>query len=121
MLISLHYRPPVLVVSYQTTTRAFRVIKNIAAGMGIHASLDTLVEHGFPDVRTWGWGLIALQALLLAVTSLAFVFFRRRYLSPISFVPGPFWASISRWWHIRQIVHGDQNLALIREHDKHGM
>jgi len=45
----------------------------------------------------------------------------RRYLSPISDVPGPFVASFTRLWHIHRILKGDQNLELVRLHDKHGM
>lgn len=44
----------------------------------------------------------------------------RRYLSPIRHIPGPFVASFTRLWHIRQIFAGDQNLNLIKLHDKHG-
>ncbi|RYP51953.1 hypothetical protein DL768_002829 [Monosporascus sp. mg162] len=35
-------------------------------------------------------------------------------------IPGPFLASFSRLWHLRQIWNGDQNLALIKAHDKYG-
>lgn len=63
------------------------------------------------------WPLIALQ-ICLAVFSLIIW---RRYLSPISDIPGPYLASFTRLWHIIRIFVGDQNLRLIELHDKHGM
>ncbi|KAK4207723.1 benzoate 4-monooxygenase cytochrome P450 [Rhypophila decipiens] len=57
-------------------------------------------------------GVIAIAIFTLCIY--------RRYLSPISHVPGPFVASFTRLWHIHRILKGDQNLELIRLHDKHG-
>ncbi|KAK1753120.1 benzoate 4-monooxygenase cytochrome P450 [Echria macrotheca] len=57
-------------------------------------------------------GLVAVAVLTLCVW--------RRYFSPISDIPGPFAASFTRIWHILRILKGDQNLELIRLHDKHG-
>lgn len=45
---------------------------------------------------------------------------RRRYFSPISHIPGPFFASVSRLWHVRQILRGKQNYKLLELHEKHG-
>lgn len=58
-------------------------------------------------------GLLTISLLTLSIY--------RRYFSPISHVPGPFVASFTRLWHIDRILKGDQNLELIRLHDKHGM
>ena len=58
-------------------------------------------------------GLLAIALLTLCVS--------RRYLSSISDIPGPFAASFTRIWHIQRILKGDQNLELIRLHDKHGV
>ncbi|KAF4461647.1 Pisatin demethylase [Fusarium albosuccineum] len=44
----------------------------------------------------------------------------RRYLSGISDIPGPFAASFTRLWHMNRILKGDQNLELVRLHEKHG-
>ncbi|KAB5566561.1 benzoate 4-monooxygenase cytochrome P450 [Coniochaeta sp. 2T2.1] len=57
-------------------------------------------------------GLLAVALLTLCIY--------RRYFSPISDIPGPFVASLTRLWHVRHILKGDQNLELIRLHDKHG-
>ncbi|KAI0148893.1 cytochrome P450 [Pestalotiopsis sp. NC0098] len=45
---------------------------------------------------------------------------RRRHFSPASSIPGPFLASFSRLWHLQHIWKGDQQLALAKEHEKHG-
>lgn len=62
------------------------------------------------------WRAILAQ-LLVAVLSLLVW---RRYLSPLADIPGPAVASLSRWWHIRRIFVGDQNLQLFALHQKHG-
>ncbi|KAK4185788.1 benzoate 4-monooxygenase cytochrome P450 [Podospora australis] len=55
--------------------------------------------------------------LLLALFSLLIY---RRHFSPLRNIPGPFFASFTRLWHIHRILKGDQNLELIRLHEKHG-
>ncbi|KAK4180238.1 putative cytochrome P450 E-class, group I [Triangularia setosa] len=71
-------------------------------------------------------GLFALLGLSLPqlaglISILIFtLLIRRRYFSPISDIPGPLAASFTRVWHILRILKGDQNLELIRLHDKHG-
>lgn len=45
---------------------------------------------------------------------------RRRYYSHLSDIPGPFWASITRLWHVWVILQGKQNLRLRALHDEHG-
>lgn len=65
-------------------------------------------------------GLTWTQALGLLVVALCTLCVWRRYFSPISDIPGPFAASFTRLWHVRHILKGDQNLELIRLHDKHG-
>lgn len=44
----------------------------------------------------------------------------RRYLSPLSDIPGPYAASFTRLWHMNRILKGDQSSELIRLHDRHG-
>lgn len=61
------------------------------------------------------------QAVVVLVTIIVLTVIRRRFFSPIRSIPGPFWASISRLWHLKQVASGKQNLRLIEQHDKHGM
>lgn len=44
----------------------------------------------------------------------------RRFLSPIKDIPGPFWASITRFWHVKIIIDGNQNVRLRDAHEKYG-
>lgn len=64
--------------------------------------------------------LSALQIAGLILVAVFNLCVWRRALSPLYDIPGPFAASFTRLWHIRRILKGDQNLELIRQHDKHG-
>jgi hypothetical protein len=44
----------------------------------------------------------------------------RRYLSALSDVPGPFWASTGRLWHTRMIMRGKQGEELLKLHQEYG-
>ncbi|KAI7778495.1 hypothetical protein LA080_002099 [Diaporthe eres] len=44
----------------------------------------------------------------------------RRYLTPLSDVPGPFWASVGRMWHTRMIMRGNQGEDLLQLHQEYG-
>lgn len=44
----------------------------------------------------------------------------RRFLSPLKDIPGPFWASITRLWHVKIIIDGNQNVRLRDAHHKYG-
>lgn len=66
-----------------------------------------------------GTGL-PIQASVLIATIIVLTVCHRRFFSPISSIPGPFLASITRLWHLRQVSSGKQNLKLIEQHDKHG-
>lgn len=62
------------------------------------------------------WQGIAAQVFGLFV----FIAIYRRYLSSLSTIPGPFWASVTRLWQVKHIIQGDQNLVSIALHEKHG-
>lgn len=62
------------------------------------------------------WPTIALAAAAALLTLLTW----RRYFSSISDVPGPWAASFTRLWHMQRILKGDQNLELVKLHEKHG-
>lgn len=63
----------------------------------------------------WCSSILVLTALVLVATAVL-----RRYFSAISDVPGPFWASITRLWHIYYIYNGDHNTRVMKLHEKHG-
>lgn len=84
-------------------------------------SLDNSTVTGiFPEPSSWELPSLALQSVVLFATILAFTVLKRRYFSSISHIPGPFSASFSRLWHLRQIVRGDQQVAIAKQHDKYG-
>ncbi|KAH8647792.1 cytochrome P450 [Xylariales sp. PMI_506] len=81
-----------------------------------------------------GFAHIVNQALSLnggcfnfgvTVTSiiLGFLFTRalwRRFFSPLSDIPGPFLASISRLWIVKTTIGGKANIEFSKLHEKHG-
>lgn len=81
--------------------------------------MDSIMDSvWYRELRNSG---LPTQATVLIATVIVLIAIRRRFFSPISSVPGPFWASITRLWHLRQVASGKQNLKLLEEHDKHGM
>jgi hypothetical protein len=59
-------------------------------------------------------------AMAASVTVLG-VAVRRRYFSPISDVPGPFWGSFSMVWQLRMIFAKHMERATIDAHKKWGI
>ncbi|CAP71433.1 uncharacterized protein PODANS_6_2020, partial [Podospora anserina S mat+] len=74
--------------------------------------MDLLLDKTPP--MSW---TLAIQIIFATLTS---IILHRRLLHPLSPIPGPTLASISRLWHIRHILKGDQNTQLISLHKKHG-
>ncbi|ORY63884.1 cytochrome P450 [Pseudomassariella vexata] len=60
----------------------------------------------------------AVAAQILAVIVSVVVY--RRYIHPLSEIPGPFWASITRLWQICYLLKGEEALEVVALHDKHG-
>lgn len=57
---------------------------------------------------------------LLIVTLVLGFIVKRRYLSPLRRFPGPFWASVTRWWLVYSIYRGDHEKTMRRLHAKYG-
>jgi hypothetical protein len=64
-----------------------------------------------------GYRSIALLAVIALVLLIAL---KRRYLSPISDIPGPFVASFSIWWQIYHIIKGHTEKEMIKRHRELG-
>lgn len=62
------------------------------------------------------WSSMAVLCVI-ALISLAVY---RRCFSPISDVPGPFWASVTRIWFLTQVLGGHQNVCISKLHEKYG-
>lgn len=58
--------------------------------------------------------IVSLLSWLFCVT------IYRRYFSALSDIPGPFWASFSRLWHLSIIIQGNQNEQLAAAHENYG-
>lgn len=54
-----------------------------------------------------------------AVASLCYVVYQV-YLHPLSAIPGPFWAKLSRLWMTKHSWNGDMSVTMIALHQKHG-
>ncbi|KAK8014602.1 hypothetical protein PG990_007898 [Apiospora arundinis] len=78
------------------------------------------IDHMVGYAHNMTWTFVFAHFGLLFAAILFVVSVQRRYLSPISHIPGPLLASFSRLWHLRQIWSGKQNLKLIEQHDRHG-
>jgi len=63
-------------------------------------------------VKTYPWTIVAV----LFVLRLAY----KRYGSSLRGVPGPFMASFTRLWKLRQMYRGDMHLTDIALHRKYG-
>lgn len=71
-----------------------------------------------PQALDWPyWCSLGLTFLVCYTASLTTW---RRYFAPLSGVPGPFWASITRLWHAYHIFEGDHNTEIIRLHEQLG-
>lgn len=68
---------------------------------------------------------MALPALATVAVGLATIIVSvalwRRLLSPLRGIPGPALAAVTRFWHVRHVIKGDQNRVLICAHEKYGM
>lgn len=72
--------------------------------------LPRLGLHAYPLAAAAASFLGCILALMLY----------RRYISPLSDVPGPFWASVGRIWHTKMIMGGNQGEDLLQLHQKYG-
>ena len=62
---------------------------------------------------------VLLLCLALSGALTAYVVYQR-FINPLSSVPGPFWASLSRLWITKHSWDGDMHRTMIALHGKHG-
>lgn len=53
------------------------------------------------------------------ILSLTYVVYQR-WLSPLAKIPGPIWASLSRWWLVRVSLSDNYNREMMRLHRNYG-
>ncbi|KAF2094901.1 cytochrome P450 [Rhizodiscina lignyota] len=58
--------------------------------------------------------------LLIGVLAVVGYVVYERFLSPCAGIPGPFFASLSRWWMIKHTLEGDMHRVMIQQHEKYG-
>lgn len=58
----------------------------------------------------------AIPAFALLISIVVY----RRFFSALSDVPGPFWASFSRLWHIKITLQHNQGEQITQAHEKYG-
>ena len=79
--------------------------------------LDSLYAHVAHSIESLPLSYMIPGILITFI--LAFIL-KRRYLSPLRRFPGPFWASVTRWWLVHQIFRGDHEKTMLRLHAKYG-
>jgi hypothetical protein len=62
---------------------------------------------------------VLLLPILLA-TYISYLVVRERHLSPLAKVPGPWLASISKYWFISNSMKGDQHTVHLKCHEEYG-
>lgn len=73
-------------------------------------------------IITWPSNMTSLLVMFIVglLSWLFCVTVYRRYFSALSDIPGPFWASFSRLWHLSITIQGNQNEQLAAAHEKYG-
>ena|SRR6202035_739930 len=72
------------------------------------------------QIRILSAGKIAQLAILLPVGYVFLGAIYRRYFHPLSKYPGPFLASITRWWMVSEIFGGHHEQHIRELHKKYG-
>jgi len=75
---------------------------------------DSIIDRAL-GAQAW---YIALPLLIIAAPIVYIVY--QRFYHPLAAIPGPFWASISRFWITKHSWDGDMNTTMIDLHRKHG-
>lgn len=78
-----------------------------------------ILERQLPPQASWPTMYILISLLTPVLLSLSYVIYLR-VLSPLSSIPGPFFASLSRLWLLKHSWDGDMHRTMITLHAKHG-
>jgi hypothetical protein len=66
------------------------------------------------------WQLIfAASIALSSIWLLLHILYQRNFL-PLRKIPGPFWASITRYWQLKKTLNGTWHEEIISLHQKYG-
>lgn len=86
--------------------------------MGIHSVLEALVQDALAVLGSLS-GITIATSIAGTATAL-FIADSLRTWHRLSHVPGPFWASISKYWMVRQSLKGQQPYAIQELNEKYG-
>ena len=64
--------------------------------------------------------LIVSSLFSFAIVTILTLFIKRRYFSPLSDIPGPFFASFTRLWQVMTMIEGNSLLVFYDLHQKYG-
>ncbi|KAK4206687.1 Pisatin demethylase [Rhypophila decipiens] len=77
------------------------------------ANMNSIIEMCYASATPSS----VIGLIILTVTTIAI---KRRYFSPLSDIPGPFLASVTRFWQVRTLLQGDSIKVIQALHQKHG-
>lgn len=81
---------------------------------------STLLDQVYLAYQTATPIQIAATVIALITASILHSIIKTRYFHPLSQFPGPFWASITRWWIVYHLLKGDEYSILYELHKKYG-
>ena len=100
-------------------SRSFISIYNLPSLCELLAVMASALSSQILTVKPLSLNYTQLVSLFLVF--LVFFALKRRYVTPIRDVPGPFFASFSDLWKLWQIPTGHLELATLALHKEHGM
>lgn len=111
LLLIVASRPPFLLESVLTCN----IISSISISISIMAPT---ADSQLLTVKSLGLNAPTLVSVVILFVVL--VALRRRYMTAVSDIPGPFFATISIFWKLWQIIQGHPEHKIIALHKKHG-
>jgi hypothetical protein len=78
-----------------------------------------ILERQQPQQASWPTTYVLVSLFAPVLLLLSYVIYLR-FFSPLSAIPGPFSASVSRLWLLKHSWDGDMHRTMIRLHAKHG-
>lgn len=78
-----------------------------------------ILEQQQPQHASWQTTYVLVSVFTPVILFVSYVIYLR-FLSPLSSIPGPFLASLSRLWLLKHSWDGDMHRTMIALHAKHG-
>ena len=93
------------------------IIRDLFSHFTAQDAVEMDISYGLTPLRPYlTWQALATLCLGVVLSTIL----HRRYLSPISDVPGPFIASLTRLWQTREVLLGRGTLTVTALHRTHG-